>query len=314
MQARSAVGIVIATRDRPKALHTALAAVQRAFEDIQVEVIVVDQSKGESSQDVCHSFSGLHYLRSTTVGIAPNRNLGAERAQCSWVLFLDDDAVLGERFGQELQRVLARSSGVSLVAPLYLDPSGEPLAEVVRDRPTRIGATSLWSVWGLCVAVRREAFLRAGGFDERLGVGRRWGSSEETDLVLRFIEEGRGCIVEPSLVVMHPRAAERGRGSRRRAFRYGLGTGALVRLHALRSDDPAWRRQARSFMLHPLWEIVHGPARRRTTLRVAELFGRWLGLLFGPNPPQTGGRIAHSVACIRALVKAKAPLVGSSDG
>ncbi|WP_298228020.1 glycosyltransferase [Gryllotalpicola sp.] len=307
-------GVIIATRDRPEALRSALEAAHRALGVTHVEYIVVDQSEDEASHDICSRFPNVQYVRSTSVGIAHNRNLGAERTRSEWVLFLDDDAVLSEHFGHELERVLVRAERLSLVAPLYLDPIGMPLAQVAPDRAVRLGASHVWCVIGICLLVRRADLFRLGGFDERLGVGRRWGSSEETDLVLRFIEEGRGCIVEPSLVVMHPRAAERGRGSRRRAFRYGLGTGALVRLHALRSDDPAWRREARSFMLHPLWEIVHGPARRRTTLRVAELFGRWLGLLFGPNPPQTGGRIAHSVACIRALAKAKVRPMGSGHG
>lgn len=306
--------IVIATRERPELLRASLDAAHLAMVGLDTEYIVVDQSRDDRSRTVCAPHPDVRYLHSRHVGISFNRNRGAEAAGGEWLLFLDDDTVLADGFGGELRRVLGRSEPVQLVAPLYLDPAGQPLADVVRDRPTQIGATSLWSAWGLCMIVKREAFLRIGGFNEDLGVGCRWGSAEDQDLTLRLIDAGYRCVVEPSLVVTHPRAAEGGRGSRRRAYRYGLGIGAFFRLHVLRSGDPAWRRQARSFMLHPLWEIVHGPARRRTTLRGVEFLGRWLGLLLGPTPPYAGGRIGHSAACIRALAKSRTRSMGSVHG
>ena len=307
-------GVIIATRDRPEALRSALEAADRALRVVRAEYIVVDQSENEASHDVCRQFPDVQYVRSTSVGISHNRNRGAERAQSEWLLFLDDDAVLPDEFGRELQGVLARAEGVSLVAPLCVDPGGRLMTDAPCERQARIRVANPWCASGGCLAVRRSVFLSIGGFDERFGAGRRWGSAEETDLVLRLIQDGRACVVEPSLVFAHPRPLTRGRVGRRRAYRYGLGLGALFRLHLLRSDDPKWRGQARSFMLHPLWEIVHAPARRTTALRLLEFVGRWLGLLLGPTPPHAGGRIGHSVASIRALAKTKAPLVGSSDG
>jgi GT2 family glycosyltransferase len=45
---------------------------------------------------------------------------------------------------------------------------------------------------------------RVGRFDERFGLGARYGSSEDTDYMLRVVAAGLRGVYNPSLLVAHP--------------------------------------------------------------------------------------------------------------
>jgi hypothetical protein len=86
----------------------------------------------------------------------------------------------------------------------------------------------------------RTADLTGLFYDERLGIGAEtiWGSGEETDFLLQFIN--RGCVVQydPSVAVYHP---DWGQGpytmaAITKARRYGMGMGRILQTHRF----PAW--------------------------------------------------------------------------
>lgn len=90
------------------------------------------------------------------------------------------------------------------------------------------------SVWRTAVScsffLRREAVgnLR---FDERLGVGSGTplGSGEETEFLLRLLEQGRHLLYDGSLTVYHP--VFRGPWRVARGWTYGCGHGWVLRRH-----------------------------------------------------------------------------------
>src|SRR5439155_23952935 len=58
-------------------------------------------------------------------------------------------------------------------------------------------------LWGNNMAMYRSAIAPIGGFDERLGVGSHFPSSEDNDLGFRLLEAGYRFIYVPEAVLYH---------------------------------------------------------------------------------------------------------------
>jgi GT2 family glycosyltransferase len=93
------------------------------------------------------------------------------------------------------------------------------------------------------MALYRAVFGRIGGFDERLGPGKRRfpGGGEDNDFCFRLLESGHRVVYEPGAVVYH--RAWRGEGEYvGTRWRYGRGQGGFYGKH-LRLRDPYVLRQ-----------------------------------------------------------------------
>jgi hypothetical protein len=93
------------------------------------------------------------------------------------------------------------------------------------------------------MALYRAVFDRIGGFDERLGPGKRRfpGGGEDNDFCFRLLESGHRVVYEPGAVVYH--RAWRGEGEYvGTRWRYGRGQGGFYGKH-LRLRDPYILRQ-----------------------------------------------------------------------
>ncbi|WP_234308560.1 MULTISPECIES: glycosyltransferase family 2 protein [unclassified Streptomyces] len=119
-------------------------------------------------------------------GPAAARNTGTRAAgQVPWIVFLDDDVVPAQSWGEALARDLASASrdtaAVTARIEVPLPPGRRPTDW---ERNTAGLATARWITADM--AFRREALEAAGGFDERF----RRAFREDADLALRLIEGG----------------------------------------------------------------------------------------------------------------------------
>src|SRR5690606_7503934 len=102
-----------------------------------------------------------------------------------------------------------------------------------------------YNVWTTLIEwtlfVRRGAFARAGGFDEKIapGSGTPWGAYEVQDLGLQLLKGGARGHYDPNLTGRHPddrAAAPSAEGSRKMRL-YGAGLGYVMRKHGYRFID-----------------------------------------------------------------------------
>ena len=98
---------------------------------------------------------------------------------------------------------------------LHLDPR----PTVYRGRPGRD------VLLPMNMALFRIAFAEVGGFDERLGVGTRFPSSEDNDFGFRLLEAGFDIVYDPEVFVVH-RAWRRPEALLPLRWAYGRGQGA----------------------------------------------------------------------------------------
>jgi GT2 family glycosyltransferase len=102
-EAEISVTVCICTRDRPAELERALASITRSTYPV-AQVVVADDSSTDASRTLLHdAYPEATYVEGPQRGLGANRNAAIDHARGMYVLFLDDDAVLGETY---LERAL----------------------------------------------------------------------------------------------------------------------------------------------------------------------------------------------------------------
>jgi glycosyltransferase involved in cell wall biosynthesis len=196
-QLDATLSIVIPARNAARTIDLLLGDLV-GMELSGVEVVVVDDGSHDGTTPVIKQWAG-RIPRLTVVdgpgrGPAAARNRGAARASGSWLAFIDADVRLP---GDWLRRGLARIGTDVAVIEGLVRPAGGTDEGLVRHSATSHGngvfvSANLW--------VRRDAFERVGGFDERYVAPWR----EDTDLGWRLAAIGVASATAPELVVLHP--------------------------------------------------------------------------------------------------------------
>lgn len=183
------ISYVIATKDRPDELRSTLDALGRLGPH-DAEVIVVDNASSPPAAVAPTLTSGVptRLVRSDTNLGAAARNLGAREASGDWLVMLDDDSCPTSLSHVGLLRHAA-GDVAAVMADITL-PGG------------RREAGGLPEVFVGCgVAIRRMAFLRAGGYDASFSY-----YAEEYDLAAKFLLAGWRMVFDPGFAVLHRKA------------------------------------------------------------------------------------------------------------
>jgi GT2 family glycosyltransferase len=210
--------IAIPTYRREQVLLDTIASV--LAECPGVPLLVVDQTPTHEPQVAAQlaSWASAGVVRIVTQGpsLTKARNRALRELEADVVVFLDDDVVLAPGFLAAYREVFAQSdvaaAGGRVRVPAarawparpswpmirdyhYLDVSGvQPIARVA-------------SVRGCNHAVRREAALAVGGYDETYD---GWALREETDLMLRLLWAGGRVAYVPGADLLHLEAPSGG--------------------------------------------------------------------------------------------------------
>ncbi|MFO7652461.1 MAG: glycosyltransferase [Candidatus Krumholzibacteriia bacterium] len=177
------LSVVIPTRNKAPLLRRTLAALaaQQLPDDAHWEIVVVDDASSDGTADLLAARERapggplLQPVRpARNLGRAGARNLGVSRARGRYLVFLDDDIVappgLLAAHLRELSAAPARGTiGYAVTEPTLVDAphffylDGRAVAKLPPGpAPARYFVTQN-------AGVPREAFLKAGGFDQRFG-------------------------------------------------------------------------------------------------------------------------------------------------
>lgn len=200
------LSLVLATLGRTDEISRLLksAVVSR---DAPVEIIVVDQNPDDRLAKALEYGRALG-LDIQQMRIAPRRGLSLARneglriARYSIVAFPDDDCWYESGVCQRVIDKLSDSPSIDGLVARWLDRHDtHDMGQLLNpDQQRRFAGIPVASI---CLFLRTEAVIAAGGFDENLGVGTWAGSSEETDLVFRLLEKGHSFEFCPDILVRH---------------------------------------------------------------------------------------------------------------
>jgi glycosyltransferase involved in cell wall biosynthesis len=174
---------MITTRNRKDELRTALRS---AFaQTVPVEVLVIDDGSTDGTAAMVRDeFPQARVVRhDESRGLIVRRNDGVRASSTNIVISIDDDAAFSS--GETVRKTLSEFSDdrIGAVAMPYVDVNRGP---EVRQQAPADGATYVTDRFiGTAHAVRRDIFLRVGGYREELVH-----QGEEGDFCLRMLAAG----------------------------------------------------------------------------------------------------------------------------
>jgi glycosyltransferase involved in cell wall biosynthesis len=236
----------------------------------EVEVLLVDQNPDDRLRDTVAAASArftILHLRSER-GLSRARNTALSYVTGDVVAFPDDDCWYPPDVLGRVAHFFSENAAYDGLTGSCAEPTGRP----ARGWDGQAGRVTKMNVWRRAISftifLRRGVIANVDTFDETLGVGAGtpWGACEESDYLLRALDEGYRIHYDPGIVIFHPKALEKNDGeARRKACSYARGGGRVLRKH----NYPvllAWK-----VILTPL----KGVAYSLVTGRPARAFLRW---------------------------------------
>jgi GT2 family glycosyltransferase len=266
---------IVPTLDRPADLAACLASLAAARPPF-ARIVVADQGAdgGPAALAARHGATHLHLEQR---GLSRARNAALARADEPWRYFPDDDCTVAPDILARVGEALARHPGAAFVAARVLTPAGRPVMDGMDERERALADPRdvLATVMSPGLFVSAAALAKAGGFDERFGVGAEWPSGEESDLLFRVLASGATGVYAPAAVVTHPDPflVRDETAQRRRARLYGRGWGALFAKHAA---DPQFMALQRRYETRALGGAVVSLLTLRPA-RARRQWQTWLG-------------------------------------
>lgn len=263
--------VIVPSFERPERLGRCLAALAalRAPRG-GFEVVVVDDGGRSPLDDIVDGSRkalSLTLIRVAHGGPAAARNAGAGRARAPFLAFTDDDCrpepdwllAFEAAFERGERGLLGGLTRNGLAGNLFSSASQSQL-DYLYDYFAREGEPPRFFASNN-VALPREAFLTAGGFDASF----RQAAGEDREFSDRCRRLGHGMACVPTAIVRHEHALTAGSFLRQHFF-YGRGA---RRFHAIRSrrEPQPQRLEPGSFYLRlPLHPFVAGEPVGRATL------------------------------------------------
>jgi mycofactocin system glycosyltransferase len=234
------VSIIVPVRNRPIDIEECLHSLSNlVYPPEKSEILVVDDASTDRTTQVVSEFP-VQLIKLKENRQAPYcRNLAAQKAKGDILAFIDSDCLADPHWLQELtptfkDRAVAAVGGVvaSYFGESVLDRYEEVKSSLIIGRRFRrsLENEKFFYVPSCNLLVRRNLFLKLGGFREELFVG------EDVDLCWRLQDEGYFVEFRPVGTIFHKHRNRLGPFCARR-FDYGTSEPLLQRLHSNRGKE-----------------------------------------------------------------------------
>lgn len=223
--------LILCTMNRPQLLERCLDSIM-AQEYKGYEVIVVDQSN-EFNERVSERVD--EYVHIEKKGLSNARNVALDYVSGEYCCLVDDDAVYPPEWLKKLVKSI-KDNNPDVLCGRTKDPETGEYGLYGRNESI-VFPLNYWEVqkYGIspCCCFKTSYLIKI-GFDDNLGVGRRWGAGEETDAIWSIMEMGGRVKYDPSIIVLHPVQRDVLKLGMKKITLYNLGFGALYAKHVLK--------------------------------------------------------------------------------
>lgn len=190
------VSALICTRNRAESVVATIESVlANSYPDF--EVILIDQSTDHATANASKRFrrdQRFRYVHSASLGKGRALNVGLAHANGQIVVMTDDDCTVPPNFIQVMAEVFDKSAQIA-VAFCNVEPAPHNEQEGFIPSYMRQGDKLVRSMWGMVgaiamgagMALRRDAIMQMGGFDEYVGPGSVLRSGDDHDIAMRAL-------------------------------------------------------------------------------------------------------------------------------
>jgi GT2 family glycosyltransferase len=176
-----------------------------------VPVIVVDNASTDDTAAAAEGQGARVIRNARNEGYGRANNIGARAAEAEFLLIVNPDCIVEKGAVPALLDAARRHPDAAFFAPRIVEPSGrvffQPrslLAPYLHNPHGKLvlpdGEACAPFFSGACFLIRRDLFLRLGGFDENIFL-----FYEDDDLCRRVADSGSALIYVPQAVVRHGR-------------------------------------------------------------------------------------------------------------
>ncbi len=203
------ISFIIASVDRDQDLQYCVTSIEKAHEykpNIPVEIFVVIQ-QAKQKKDIHLKYPDLtqiHYI--DQLGLSVARNHAIKISTGDYLVFIDDDASIGENFIDVLTQIIDTHSSVGAFCGRLIDKIEKtPFSCLFSNMQTKkLSRFDFQYFMGSAHVIRLDVLKQIGGYDERFGVGSKFFGSEESDMFFRLKACGQQVLYVPDLVFFHP--------------------------------------------------------------------------------------------------------------
>src|SRR4051794_541117 len=297
------MSVVVCTYNGAATITDCLAAIS-SLDYPDYEVIVVDDGSTDATSALIEEFDA-RVVTTPGVGLSAARNLGMEAATGEIVAYTDDDAYPDPQWLTYLAIAFSSSDCAAIGGP-NLSPLGDGVvADCVANAPggpihVLLSDDIAEHIPGCNMAIRRDALLGIGGFDEQFRT-----AGDDVDICWRIQDAGLTVGFHPAAMVWHHR-----RGSVRAFWRQQRGYG-----HAEALLEREWPERYNAAG-HVNWAgRIYGPGGVGLLRRWHVYYGTWGSGAFQsrhevPAPPFTALPLMPEWYLVLALLAALTSLGG----
>ena len=204
---------IIPVYNRPDEVDELLDSLTRqTFRDF--EVVVVEDGSVVPCKDIVDKYAdrlSIHYYNKANSGPGQTRNYGVDRANGEYMLILDSDCILPEKYLEAVEAELQRQKADAFGGP---DSAHESFTDV--QKAINYAMTSFFTTGGIRggkkkldkfyprsfnMGVRKDVYQALGGFSKM-----RFG--EDIDFSIRIFKGGYQCRLFPEAWVWHKRRTD----------------------------------------------------------------------------------------------------------
>lgn len=254
--------IIIATLNRHECIRNCINSVlNQKYRDY--EIIIIDQSNNSLTEDIVNEYKSydnncIIYRKTHRKGISIARNEALSLVTGDFVCLLDDDAEYKTDFLLIACEILTKDKDIVILSGKVIDKNTKKtfLSGMNDDFSEKLTFKNLFMKFTSSSLIINSSELKIQqGFDENLGVGSKFGSAEEIDLILRINYFNDNIFYFPTLIVYHPYIDPIEIGSIK-AYNYGKGFGALCKKHLIKYKNFKLMRKFIASIIRNLGGIV----------------------------------------------------------
>lgn len=193
------------------------------------ELIIVDQNEENILNDLIDYYKEKFHIKHVRIkekGLSLARNIGLKYVTGDIIAFPDDDCLYSKGILSFINNFFSNNDKISFLTFKLKDKeTGEESNLKWYNKDVEITNKNIFRT-----VISPSIFIKFKDindvfFDENLGVGRRFGSGEESDMALELLHRGYKGMYLTKFIIYHPNK----KAPINKIYDYGLGYGAIIK-------------------------------------------------------------------------------------